>query len=174
MDFQIQMPKLCAKCGENPPIKFHTVKEERVSLSPWTLLTMFFGVALTNRRTITYPVPVCEVCDAKITAKQTFWGRVGAVGIIMVVGAVLLFCSQTTALATIPFFISLSERFKANSRDLIVLALFVVGVIIIFTAMFLGKARFASTNGKTFRFYNKEFQKAFAELNPDLIKRKRG
>jgi hypothetical protein len=71
MGIQVQIPNLCAKCGQNPPIKLHTVKEERVSISPWTLLTMFFGIGLTNRRTITYQVPVCETCDADITAKQT-------------------------------------------------------------------------------------------------------
>jgi hypothetical protein len=170
MSSMMQMPNLCAKCGENPPTQAHTIQEQRISLSPWTFLTMFIGVGVTNRQIITYRVPICDDCMAKIRAREHFWTRFIRVGMSLFVIGILLVLSQTNALNSIPVFASLGERFNAHPRDLTAIGLMILGFGMMLVTSYMNKTRMASTNGKTFRFYNKRFQKEFAEANPDMVK----
>jgi hypothetical protein len=168
MSFTMQMPNVCAKCAENPPTQAYTIQRQQISISPWTLLTMFFGVRVMNRKTTFYQFPICSDCDDNIASKKRYWGRVAIIGMILFTAAILLLYSETKALNSVAILATLSERLNSNPLSFTAIVLIIMGMMIMITAANRGAARVVSVSrdGKRFSFYNKEFQKAFKEINP--------
>jgi hypothetical protein len=176
MSSMMRMPKICAKCGENPPTNYFEVQEQWSTINSKTFITMFFGRVSTTRHTLTYQVPLCEECHADAVMQK----RIGMVmmGLAFLIGGagIALSVFKVNIMTEVPTIINIATKLNMKPKDLAPAALMALGVLLgVLTVVFVGKPKFASNSGhgRTFRFYNKTFHEAFARLNPDKVKQPR-
>jgi hypothetical protein len=87
---QYKLPAICARCGVEHGTKPWATTTTLTSISPWTLIGMFFGIGVTNRKKFTFTVPICDSCLSQYIKRETLrrrmqigcfakWGRGRAV-----------------------------------------------------------------------------------------------
>jgi hypothetical protein len=155
----MQMPSLCAKCGERPPTDSHTTQARHRNL-------------ITGRTNIvSYSAPVCADCQTALKSRARTGMIVMIIGIgIFLVGLALLapyFLSMgsMTVPASNEEAIALSNRWQQYTPGAVIA---VGGILIAMAGRWFGNIRFARWNGRKFRFNNSSFHSAFAELNPAI------
>ena len=167
MSVMMQLPTLCGKCGEHPPTTRYTVQERKSSFSPWTLLTMFIGMRVRRNQTVQYDVPLCAECQAKVSSQKRTGLIVMIVGILIAVGGIVWLITGYNALASVQLGADYAIQYQSLLPTLLPIAL---GFFIAWIGSMIGTPRFASWNSKGFRFKNKAYHEAFAELNPNMVK----
>jgi hypothetical protein len=152
----MQMPSLCARCGEKPPTSSIGITAKHRS----------FGSRITN--VMNFSVPVCTDCQAKIAQRDKNAKIVMGVGVVIfLIGLALL----------VPYFLTMNNPEMAVQGAALmnqywpygVVAL--VGLLLAMTARKLAEPSFAKWNGSRFRFNNKAFHAAFANLNPSISRK---
>jgi hypothetical protein len=145
---QLNMPKLCARCGENP------------GESAWPIHSRYnfsFKMTRTTYKKSRFYVPVCNSCKSQMERDNTLWLRISWVSWIGIILMVLLaiFLYQYALL-----FLLLS-------------LLGVAGLTIAYIkrTKYWGDSGIASYDGEYFIFYNQTFQNQFGELNPSLVRK---
>jgi len=168
----VQLPTLCARCGENPPVTQHIVQEHRRSLSPWTLLTMLIGVRVSRSEYIQYTAPLCADCAAKVKSRQTLGRVIMALGFLVTAGAALmLVLSYNNLSSTIGL---TSQQLIAHYQSLMPQGIVILlGLVIALIGSSVSKISFASVRKGLYKFYNPTYQAAFAALNPAAVKNAR-
>lgn len=168
MQTSMQLPALCCKCGEKPPTTRQTIKDSRSGVSVLTLLTMFIGMRVNYSESVEYDVPLCADCDGKLKRRKMVGLLVMALGIITLIGGIVWVVMGYNALsATALGAASDITHYRSLVPGLIV---GLVGFLIAWIGNIIRKIRLASWNQKGFRFKNKAYHKAFAELNPTMVK----
>ncbi|MCU0466062.1 MAG: hypothetical protein MUF38_16020 [Anaerolineae bacterium] len=167
MQTSMQLPALCCKCGEKPPTSRQTIKDSRSGVSVLTLLTMFIGMRVNYNESVEYDVPLCADCDGKIKRRKVVGLLVMALGIMVAIGGIAwLFISYTT-LAGAP----LDANYMAQYQGLLPTMIpILAGFLIAWIGKMIRKPKLASWNNRGFRFKNKAYHKAFAELNPTMAR----
>ena len=144
---QLTMPKLCARCGENP------------GESAWPIYSRYsFSIKMTRTtyKKSRFYVPVCNSCKSQMERDNTLWLRISwisGIGIILMV-LLAIFLYQYAVL-----FLLLSS-------------LGVAGLIFAYVkrSKYWGDSGIASYDGEYFTFYNETFQEQFKKLNPSLAR----
>lgn len=145
---QLNMPELCARCGDNP------------GESTWPIYSRYnfsFKLTHTSYKKSRFYVPVCNSCKAQIERDIAMWLRTSWIcGIGIIVMLILaIFLYQYAVL-----FLLLS-------------LLGVAGFVFAYLkrSKYRGNSEIASYDGEYFTFHNKVFQEQFKELNPSLIRK---
>jgi hypothetical protein len=173
MGFTMQMPHLCVKCGKNPPDFAYTIQQKRTDFSLLTIITIFIGIIATESRTITIRVPMCDACPQQMSRQKWQGGMLFLAGVLMMIAGLWFITLSPAKFSILPFLSNIGSYFNIPTQGIAFLGMLFLGMIVIFIGVRTGRERLVSTNGETFRFYNKEFQEAFAELNPHLVKKSR-
>lgn len=168
MQTSMQLPALCCKCGEKPPTTRQTIKDSRSGVSVLTLLTMFIGMRVNYSESVEYDVPLCADCDGKLKHRRMVGLLIMGLGSIAIIGGAIWLVTGYNALSAT----SLSATNGLAHYQSLVPALIVVlvGFLITWIGNIIRKIKLASWNQKGFRFKNKAYHKAFAELNPTMVK----
>lgn len=160
---EMQMPQLCARCGQAHPTTSYETKSEH---------QRFFPVRV--KYAVHYRLPVCAACDAKLNQRR----RTGLIitivgGLIGLIGVVLL----------LPYFLSMGAMstptineqaitFSNSYQQYLPASIVTVsGFLIAMAGAAFGHRSLAAWNGKLFRFNNPAFHAAFAQLNPAISRK---
>jgi hypothetical protein len=160
---EMQMPRLCARCGQHQPTTLYETKSEH---------QRFFPVRV--KEVIHYNLPVCAECDAKLKRRHRTGLIITIVGSLTgVVGLVLLIpyfmsMGSMSAPTTNEQAIAFSNSFQQYTPASIVT---IGGFLIAMAGAAFGHRSLAGWNGKLFRFKNKAFHAAFAQLNPAISRK---
>jgi hypothetical protein len=158
----MQMPSLCARCGEKPPTATHSASSQHQN---------FFT---RMKYTINYEVPLCTDCQAKIKQRKNTGKIIMIAGMLVAIVALLpmvpYFLSMYNAgsVTTNEEAMALSTSFSSYTPFAIVA---VAGVLLAIFGRWFGERSFAKWNGKLFQFNNKTFHAAFANLNPSISRK---
>lgn len=164
----MKVPDLCAQCGHNPP-SFH--KDIKDSVITWfSLLKLILGVGATIT-TISYTVPLCSACYRRRQINSRVSKMIFVLGLVMI-GVSFASLLGKGPVINIPLLAPLLTQFGVRPKEITFFVLIVVGTLAVCGGLFMGLNKLSSTDGKTLRFYNKDYQKAFAELNPHFVKTK--
>jgi len=151
------MPSLCAKCGCEEPTETWQVKQSRVSISPWTILSIFARRVVYNTHTVSFTIPLCAKCKKEMAQALQMRAILQVVGVLIFVGVML--------------FLVVDSSTPPKIRELLPVVGAVVGLMLIFGSFFV-TPNVVSYSGGYFRFANKAFQSRFASLNPRLVRRR--
>lgn len=156
----MQMPSLCARCGEKPPTESYGTRSKHKP----------FGSRITY--TVDYSVPLCTECQAKIKNRERT-GKIimGIGGLILLIGLALLipfFLGSRTAPTTNEEAIAFANNYQQYTPAAITA---ISGFLIALLGAWFGQRSFAKWNGKLFQFHNKSFHAAFASLNPSISRK---
>ena len=144
---QLNMPELCARCGNEP--------REGI----WPIYARYgfsFKLTRTTYKKSRFYVPVCNSCKQNLEKDNTLWLRANWISGISIIAMLVLaiFLYQYAVL-------------------FLILSIFgVAGLILSYIkrSKYWGDSGIASYDGEYFTFYNKTFQEKFRELNPALVK----
>lgn len=169
----VKMPNLCAQCGKNPPDMFIAMEERLTTTRNIVELSV---LNKTKVQVLSYQIPLCNQCRQENKVTQNVSDVVRIIALLIFLASIAVFILNfidAKALPSLPWLVSFGARFQVKPKDLGVAAFFalmglaaVVGVV----SKMISAPRLVYTNGKTFRFYNKDFQRAFGRLNPNLVK----
>jgi len=144
---QIEMPKICARCGEQPANNTWLIRSQHNNT--------FLIVAMTYK-TSSFLVPVCDSCKMSLnrernTSRNVFFASL--VGILVFLLSATVFPSYFWVLTGLSF---------------------VSGIIFIFSAFLRGKyegtSGIGNFDGKYFMFFNDAFHRVFSDLNPQYVR----
>jgi hypothetical protein len=164
-DEYFQLPKICAHCGtRNEPrqlwelISTHTGP---VGSSVTASLAVFAGIHISRVTIYRFKVPLCQTCTEKLTLiAKLKWVIIGAGPLL---AAVSLWIGNLLR----------RQQLEAagDLASILMLTFIVIGAVIYLRYRNFGHqfGWFNFRNG-TFYFRNADFQKAFATLNPSLVK----
>jgi hypothetical protein len=153
---QYKLPGICAKCGVEHGTKPWTTTTTTTSISPWTLLGMFFGIGVTNRQTFTFTVPICDGCLSQYIQRETLRKR-------MQIGCFAI------GIAGVLLWVFLAQSGQDNALALWIAIVAIITLGISFVRWWL-EIKPGSFNGRYFKFRNTAFHSEFAKLNPELVK----
>jgi hypothetical protein len=145
---QLNMPNLCANCGNNP------------GESSWPIYSRYnfsFKLTRTIYKKSRFHVPVCNTCKAILEQDKNLWLRVSWISGIGIILLLLL-----------AIFL-----YRYALLFLILSLLGVAGFIFAYIkrSKYWGNSGIASFDGEHFIFNNDAFQKQFGELNPTLVQK---
>jgi hypothetical protein len=144
---QLNMPKLCARCGINP------------GESTWPIYSRYnfsFKMTRTIYKKSRFYVPVCHSCKSQMERDNALWLRISWISgigiIVMLLLAIFLY--------------------QDAIQFLMLSVLGVAGLIFAYVkrSKYWGNSGIASYDGEYFTFTNKDFQEKFTELNPSLVR----
>jgi hypothetical protein len=145
---QMNMPKLCARCGQEP------------GQSKWPIYSRYgfaFRLARTTYKKSRFYVPVCISCKAELERDDSKWLRIswgsGIGAVVMSIMAIFLY------------------QYSAIFLVLSLLALITLLVAYTKRSKYWRDSGIASYDSQYFTFNNQEFHEKFAELNPTLVKK---
>lgn len=151
------MPSMCAKCGCDQPTETWQIQRARVSISPWTILSIFARRIVYNTRTVTFTIPLCGSCKREMTQLRQMRTILQVLGVLIFVGLLVVLVFDNT----------MTQRI----REYILYLGGVIALLLIVGAPFVVPT-LGSFDGQYFRFSNKAFQERFASLNPRLVRRR--
>lgn len=160
----LQIPSLCCKCGVNPPVIIPAFEIRQRKLSFLSLITIFGGLIITERRTMQYPAPLCQSCMDAVTARKRLSRFMQLIGILIIVGGVVLTCPNISRLSAQP-----GNDAAIISESLPLIALLILGAVALLSGPALGNPQLATLDGETLRFYNPTFQAEFEKLQANPL-----
>jgi hypothetical protein len=169
--FPYKAPALCARCGSHEVVTTWNVKKNTAKPSPWIIFTMWLGFYTIRNLKYSFEVPVCAECKDKLSGIQEWTNRL-MLG-LAILGAIvsLVYGFMKVAPGTpLDLALILSAALLALFAAIIGLG---VGWIISFVIKDIFYYEFCKYDGKYFKFENKDFQREFAALNPNLVKMKK-
>jgi hypothetical protein len=148
----VQLPRICGCCGKEPATTTWKIQSKVERLSAATALTIFAGMAVTNVKTYTFPVSVCESCRQTLARDAVFKRRITIGGAVVAVAALVGIMI-----------------FKERAFDAFGI-LFLLSLGFIFIARMIFTHRLGRFDGRFFRFNTRRYHDEFAVLNPELVR----
>ena len=174
MALNYQLPLLCAKCAQRPPVKSWLIRQAERRLNPWSILTAAAGIYLFRRTTYTFAVPLCDSCWQQMRRWQIVMRIIQLLGIAIMLGGLYVSATGNTTPIVLRQTKAGGQGSSVNSAKITAdfdpgVPLLALGVIVFGVAQFI-VPRLGTYDGDQLSFRNPTFHDAFAVLNPKLVK----
>lgn len=164
-DEYFQLPKICAHCGtRNEPLQLWELISRHtgpVGSAVTGALAVFAGIHISRITTLRFNVPVCKTCAEKLERiTKLKW---------IIIGASPLLAASSLWIGNLLRRQNLEAA--GDVASVLMLVFIVIGAVTYLRYRNMGRqfGWFNFRNG-IFHFRNADFQKAFATLNPSLVK----